>query len=90
MAGVNSILSNLDAAPAFDASGAHEILERYAGLPPAAFARGIEKFRDTIREAVAEAKNCSVGCPQPRNALKTAHTTAIIRVQKTASGCRRA
>jgi len=54
MAGVNSILSNLDAAPAFDASGAHEILERYAGLPPAAFDQGLEKFRKTIREAVEE------------------------------------
>jgi hypothetical protein len=39
----------------FDAPNAHENMREFARSPPAAFGRGIEKFRETIREAVKKA-----------------------------------
>jgi len=39
----------------FDAPNAHENMREFARSPPAAFGRGIEKFKKTIRAAVEKA-----------------------------------
>jgi hypothetical protein len=39
----------------FDAPNAHENMREFARSPPAAFDQGVDKFKQTIREAVEEA-----------------------------------
>ncbi len=53
MTSVNNVLSQV--AAFFDAPNAYGNTREFARFLPAAFDQGVEKFKQTIRDAVAEA-----------------------------------